>query len=199
MRFERISEQQIKILLSIDDLNNLNIRSEEIWEDVTKVRYIYTEMLCKAEREIGFQADRPIAVEVFKDPNKGYVLFITKSGSDFENEEEYFDITNDQLKQHPLFFQYKCIEDVISAATKLKKYEKTSGNVYAFKNKYYIEIKREHITPNAINDLIAILTEFGELDTSKYLLVSKKGELIVEGTFIKKLSKYFNKKQSPLD
>lgn len=65
MRLERLNYNKIKIFLTFDDLSERGLTKEDLWRNAPKVQQLFRDMMQEANKELGFEADGPIAVEVF--------------------------------------------------------------------------------------------------------------------------------------
>ena len=64
MRLERLNYNKIKNFLTFDDLSERGLTKEDLWRNAPKVQQLFRDMM-QANKELGFEADGPIAVEVF--------------------------------------------------------------------------------------------------------------------------------------
>lgn len=79
MKIERISENQIRCTLSNLDLSVRNMNLSELAYGTEKARNLFKEMVQKASREVGFDAeDIPLMVEAIPMANESVMLIITK-------------------------------------------------------------------------------------------------------------------------
>lgn len=79
MRIEKINEKQIRCTLSHDDLSTRHINITELAYGSEKARSLFREMLTKASREFGFQAENtPLMIEAVPLSEDGIMLLITK-------------------------------------------------------------------------------------------------------------------------
>lgn len=78
MRLERLNYNKIKIFLTFDDLSERGLTKEDLWRNAPKVQQLFRDMMQEANTELGFEADGPIAVEVFSLQAQGMVVIVTK-------------------------------------------------------------------------------------------------------------------------
>ncbi len=79
MRIEKISEKQIRCTLSPDDLSTRHINISELAYGSEKARSLFREMLTKASKEFGFQAENtPLMIEAVPLSEDSIMLLITK-------------------------------------------------------------------------------------------------------------------------
>lgn len=79
MKIERINENQIRCTLSNFDLSVRNVNLNELAYGSEKARNLFREMIQRASREVGFEAeDIPLMVEAIPMANDSVMLIITK-------------------------------------------------------------------------------------------------------------------------
>jgi len=79
MRIERISENKIKITVSLEDLVERNIDVETLNYNSREAQELFWDMMKKAELEFGFTtSDAQLCIEAVPDSINGYVVTITK-------------------------------------------------------------------------------------------------------------------------
>lgn len=79
MRIEKVNEKQIRCTLSRDDLSNRHLNISELAYGSEKARSLFREMLTKAFREFGFQAENmPLMIEAVPLSEDSIMLLITK-------------------------------------------------------------------------------------------------------------------------
>src|SRR5690606_26216031 len=81
MKIERLSPDKIRIFLTYDDLVDRGIQKDDIWREIPKVHELFSDMMEQAYSELGFDANGPLAVEVFALPAQGMVIIVTRGGS----------------------------------------------------------------------------------------------------------------------
>ena len=79
MKFEKITDEKIKIIFNIEDMKSHNISSQTILDSSTFSQELLQTMLTKAEEEVGFFAyDSKLLVEATIAPNQECIFTITK-------------------------------------------------------------------------------------------------------------------------
>ncbi len=73
MRLERLNYNKIKIFLTLDDLTDRGLTKEDLWKDSFKVHQLFKDMMNEANTELGFEANGPIAVEVYSLQAQGWL------------------------------------------------------------------------------------------------------------------------------
>jgi adapter protein MecA 1/2 len=193
MRLERLNYNKIKIFLTFDDLMERGLTKEDLMSDSLKVHQLFRDMIEEASDELGFEADGPIAVEVYSLQAQGMVIIVTKGAIDQEEDEEFLDdyiemqVTLDE--SNDIFYQFHTFEDVIQLTSRLYNLYILGGRLYSYENHFYLLIE-EDIKMNTEN-LIAILAEFGNPATITKHRVHEYGKVIFEENAMKDIHHYF--------
>lgn len=79
MKIEKLSDNKIKVVFSIKELENQNIDYHSFMSNSIENRYIFSSLLSKAKEELDFNTDNcKISVETFELSNGNFILTITK-------------------------------------------------------------------------------------------------------------------------
>ncbi len=197
MRLERLNYDKIKIFLTFDDLSERGITKEEMWQDIPKVHQLFRDMMLEASDELGFEADGPIAIEVFSVPAQGMVIIVSKAQPDHNVEEQFDDgfiemqVTLDESEE--IIYEFYNIEDVISLAPRLTSFGVTSGCLLHFENKYFITFDEQELFGIDMDAFIALLSEFGYPSTTTIFRLNEYGLNIIENNAIEKVYHTFFK------
>ncbi|RBW70314.1 genetic competence negative regulator [Bacillus taeanensis] len=195
MRLERLTYNKIKVFLTFDDLNERGITKEELWQDVPKVQQLFREMMLEADDELGFKADGPIAVEVFALPAQGMIVIVTKESTECDFAEEYEDdfiemqVTLDESDE--IFYTFSSFEDVISLSQRLYIVELTGGRLFSYEDRFYLEFSEEDLKDISIDQVIALLAEFGSPSTLTSHRVIEYGKILIGENAVAALHHYF--------
>ena len=197
MRLERLNYDKIKIFLTFDDLSERGITKEEMWQDIPKVHQLFRDMMLEASDELGFEADGPIAIEVFSIPAQGMVIIVTKAQNGQEVEEEFDDgfiemqVTLDESEE--IIYEFFNIEDVISLTPRLTSFGVPSGRLLHFENKYFITFEEQDLFGIDKDAFIALLSEYGNPSTTTIYRLNEYGLKIIENNAIEKIYQTFFK------
>lgn len=200
MRLERLNYNKIKIFLTFDDLMERGLSKEDLWQDVPKVHQLFREMMDEANVELGFEADGPVAVEVFSLQAQGMVVIVTKGSNEETYEEDDFDedyiemqVTLDE--SFDIFYEFASIEDVISLSVRLFQMGISGGTFSTFENYYFLELKPHELSKVQIDDMISILAEYGSSSTITTHRVYEYGKVLMKDNAIEQINHFFvNKK-----
>jgi len=194
MRLERLNYNKIKIFLTQDDLMDRGLTKEDLWKDSLKVHQLFREMMNEASEELGFNANGPIAVEVYSLQAQGMVIIVTKHSNDEDIDDEYLDdYIEMQVKvdeSQDVLYEFLDFEDVIHLSKTLSRLNVWGGTLYSFNGRYYLLF--DQLQPISIDELIAILAEYGTPTPITVHRLQEYGKTIMNGNAMEQLQKYFH-------
>ncbi|WP_369900390.1 genetic competence negative regulator [Bacillus manliponensis] len=199
MRLERLNYNKIKIFLTFDDLSERGLTKEDLWKDAPKVQQLFRDMMQEANKELGFEADGPIAVEVFSLQAQGMVVIVTKENDESDTEDEFRDefiemqVTLDESEH--ILYEFASLEDVIALASRLYPLGVTGGKLYSWEGRFYLWIEEETLALLKA-DMIAILAEFGNSSTVAIYRIMEYGKELMDDSAIEQIYEYFISKKS---
>lgn len=96
MKIEKISDNQIRCILTPDDLKSRDIRISELTYGSGKARSLFQEMMKEAFRDYGFRVDNsPLMVEAMPDSGGNLTLIVTKVKDPEEVDSRFAHFTSD--------------------------------------------------------------------------------------------------------
>lgn len=194
MRLERLNYNKIKIFLTFDDLMERGLTKEDLWQNAPKVQQLFRDMMQEANKELGFEADGPIAVEVFSLQAQGMVVIVTKEHQHIDAEEDFHDdfiemqVTLDESDD--ILYEFASFEDLISLAGRLYLLNMTGGKLYSFQNRFYLLLE-EDTTSISKENLIAILAEYGNSATITIYRLMEYGKELMKKQAIEQVYRHF--------
>ncbi|MFX3624749.1 MAG: genetic competence negative regulator [Ectobacillus sp.] len=193
MRLERLTYNKIKIFLTFDDLLERGLTKEDLWQNAPKVQQLFRDMMQEANRELGFEADGPIAVEVFSLQAQGMIVIVTKEHQDTELDEDFSDdfiemqVTLDESDD--ILYEFNSFEDVISLSKRLYPLGITGGKLYSFHNRFYLLLEDDATILS--ENLIALLAEFGNSATITIYRLMEYGKELMSDRAVEQVYAYF--------
>lgn len=166
MRLERLNYNKIKIFLTFDDLSERGLTKEDLWRNAPKVQQLFRDMMQEANKELGFEADGPIAVEVFSLQAQGMVVIVTKENQEMDTDDEFRDefiemqVTLDESEH--ILYEFATLDDVINLSNRLYNLGVTGGKLYTWDERFYLWVEEEEQIQLLKADFIAILAEYGD-------------------------------------
>ncbi|MES9695986.1 genetic competence negative regulator [Bacillus sp. JJ927] len=202
MRLERLNYNKIKIFLTFDDLSERGLTKEDLWRNAPKVQQLFRDMMQEANKELGFEADGPIAVEVFSLQAQGMVVIVTKENHEVDTEDEFRDefiemqVTLDESEH--ILYEFATLDDVINLSNRLYNLGVTDGKLYTWDDRFYLWIEEEEEEQFQLlkADFIAILAEYGNPSTATIYRVMEYGKELMDSQAVEQIYNYFVKKQN---
>lgn len=193
MKFKRLSEDKIQIIVSSEDLEKRQVKKWDLMPNSPKAQELFQEMLEEAYHECGFEVDSEtqLMVEAYPMTAESLVIIVTKIKQksfikdiiprDDEDDDELFDDLEDEdlseFESENLVYVFKDFEDVVqvSKVIWLDYLEKCS--VYKYKNAYYLAFPS---SDNLSDHAIGMLGEYGTLVHSAECFFKEHGQTMIK-------------------
>lgn len=195
MKFEKITDIKIKIILSLQDMESNNVSAENIFSNSISSQKLLQDILNRAQKEIGFETgDSKLLVEAIMSSEQECTFTITKL-----DEQK---ITLENINSS-FIFKFDTFDDFVSLCTffnnfdflLLKDISKNFSLIY-YNNTYFLKLinaKNNFIT---INYLKTFFNEFGKdvsLSSNIDGLLNEYGKIIFSKNAIIKCINFFCK------
>ncbi|MBT2638851.1 genetic competence negative regulator [Bacillus sp. ISL-39] len=194
MRLERLTNNKIKIFLTIDDLSDRGLTKEDIWKDSLKWHQLFHDMLEEASEEFDLDIIGSVAVEIFSLHAQGMVMIVTMIEQD-EDEEQFDDgIIEMQVTlegSEDILFEFENIEDVIQLAKRLLDAGIIGGSLHFMNVHYYLLMNG--ILPDEADKTVSIMAEYGVPSILSIHRLLEYGNEIMEERAVESLVHYFMK------
>ncbi|OEF97272.1 adaptor protein [Vulcanibacillus modesticaldus] len=196
MRVERLGQDKIKIFLTFDDLKDRGINKEDFWKDVPKVHDLFNEIMEQAYEELGFELTGPIAVEIFALPAQGMVVIVSRGKSNLlfgeELEDELYALEVTLEESDFIVFAFNDFENLVTASKLVNKYLVNGGKLYFYKEHYVLVLEQSDVKDGEVDNLIAQLSEFGEVSPITAAVLEEYGKLIIPKDATKEIVVHFS-------
>lgn len=177
MKFEKLNNNKIRIVLSLKDMTSNNISTDTVFSGNSISEKFLQDILYKAEEEINFKTnDSKLLVEILRGFEGGLIFNITK----FKEYSDIYVCLN-------LMFEFTSFEDFLCLCTYLKNmnffdFEKYGSqfSLALYNNTYYLSISDYCQLPL---NLLNALNEFGNpIDSSANLdgVINEYGKILFE-------------------
>ncbi|MEN1969131.1 genetic competence negative regulator [Lentibacillus sp. N15] len=192
MRIERVSDSQFTIFLTFDDLIERGFTKEDLWEDVTGVRNLFSDMMYEASSELGFELGGVLLVQVHLMQAQGMHVIVTQHHETINWDEDFVEmkVTLDESKE--LIFSFDEFEDVIQLAAYLHAKSMDGGKIYFMDDRYYMLIEEADLSGNHKEHIIAIILEFSSPSIITSTRLKEYGKVIMERTAIRQIVDTFH-------
>lgn len=212
MKIEKISENQIKFILTKADLSDRNIDIEELTSPSAKTQDLFREIMEQAMEECDFVADdAPLMVEAVPVALDGIMIIVTKL-TDTENAENKYTLISQskdarRFKRKSLvdpdngtkegelvlLYSFSALDDVILLAKRLAGTYHGNNALYKHEGRYFLILQNDAFSNmKDFEALDMVLAEYGQKHVSTQLskyFVMEHGEPILKECAIKLLSK----------
>ena len=212
MRIEKISETQVKFILSKTDLEERNIRINELAYGSEKTHMLFQEMMRQAHMECNFESENtPLMVEAMPVGKSHVVIVVTKIADNIEDDRPLNLMPcahgNDLFRTHGFaepkpelgleenfaIFSFGRLDDASLAAKRLHDYYMGQSRLYKCDSRYYLVIQEDAHAAYALFEAEMVLHEYGEKHVSNSLseiYLGEHGELMIENQAVEKMAWY---------
>ncbi len=203
MKIEKLTDDKLKITLSIDDLEERNINLHSFMYNSPESQDLFWELLQTAEKEYGFHVDDSfIYVEAATTGSGNFTLLVTKTND--KNPEipkvpakpKKYSKDNFKLKRKVTevstkdnFYIFQSFEDILSFCSICDTTILHDNTLFQLNKEYYLKI--DFIPYNMILDYATVVkcTPMLEAKLSEY------GKVVIEKDALQTLSSYFYQKK----
>lgn len=203
MRIEKLTENKIRIILNMQDLQEKNIDLHSFMSNSIESQDLFYDMLDKAEKEIGFQTkDYKLMIEALAAPEGNFILTVTRIVPEKDSKKKLKVKrktpnvpTNLSVYKFDNFDEYLefCIslmsDSKISTYTFLKK-----STLYLYKSKYYLCLYLNEKDLSSFKSVHYSIIEFASHVNNSSLFERKLkeyGKVIFKTNAIKTCVKHF--------
>ena len=215
MKIERISENQLKLTLTKDDLKERDIKLEDLITPSEKTQKLFHDIMEQALEEEDFVSENtPLMVEAAPMGTEGIMIIVTKVNNKDGKNKGPADLLQQaqetrRWKKKPLdklehteeqnsdilIYSFPELDDVIRVSLRLDGGFRGESSVYKNEGKYFLVLQSDTYTAEESSaELELILKEYGQKHVStplaKYYLL-EHGETIIADKAVKALAKTF--------
>ena len=215
MKIERISENQLKLTLTKNDLKERDIKLEDLISPSEKTQKLFRDIMEQALDEEDFVSENtPLMVEAVPMGTEGIMIIVTKVNNKDKKGNTAADLLQQaqetrRWKKKPLdtlehaeeknsdilIYSFPELDDVIRVSLRLDGGFKGESSVYKNDGKYFLVLQGDTYTAEESSDeLELVLKEYGQKHVStplaKYYLL-EHGETIIADKAVKALAKTF--------
>lgn len=211
MKIEKISDTQIKFLLTNEDLKEREIKLSELAQGSEKAQAFFRDIMTEAMLDCGFDAGntplmieaRPVSMDsviiivskVLQDDNMDKkVSLVPKSLQERKFKQEdikeniNIELDSEEIDEENIYlYSFKEFDDIINLSKRIINIYKGSSILYKFYDKYYLVLQK---SISLANEIEYIISEYGEKNKSnsisKYYLL-EHAEVIIKEKALEKL------------
>jgi adapter protein MecA 1/2 len=210
MKMERLSDTQVRFVLSKSDLDERNIKMNELAYGSDKTHQLFQEMMLLALNEYEFQGENtPLMLEAMRVGVDAVIVVVTKV-TDSDCSEQRLNLipearTTAKFKRRQLIappeesseedsisiFSFDSLDILTDAASRLSGSFVGVSRAYKYDGRYFLMLQNETPGLQTTDDIEGILFEYGEKhvsDTISKQYLVEHGEAIVRDDAVEKLS-----------
>lgn len=159
MKFEKLTDTKIRIILSIKDIESNNLSIDDVLSNSKDSQNLLDTLITKAEQELDFKTeDSQLLVEAISSYRDEYIFTITKL-----LEDKIYCCKNNTY----FIFKFDCFDDFVNLCTFLKNFsylclKEISKNfsLIFYNNNYYLKFVETECSSIVINYIRCLFDEF---------------------------------------
>lgn len=163
-------------------------------ERLDKVAVFFHEMLEEANDIFDMEIHGSVAVEIFSMKAQGMVMILTITETELDKEEllseGFLEMQVTVEETVDILYEFTDIEYVIDAVKQLEQNNFKGGSLYNLNERYYLCFV--DISSFKEEQIIAILSEFGEVSLKSIYIIEEYGNVIKKDNAIETLVHFFN-------
>ena len=172
MKFEKLSENKIKITLTSQDLKDKNIDFHSFMSNPLEKQDLFLDILEEAEEEIGFEfKDYPVRIEALAMANGEFIVTVTRVVPDSKNLHKKVSVKrkNTKIDSKYAIYKFASFDDYCNFVKYLKNHNlslsyKVAKNIllYLYKEDYYIVFDNINLKYSNIAKFNSAIIEFAK-------------------------------------
>ncbi len=205
MKVEKISENQIKLILTSADLKENNLKLEELIKPSDKTQDLFRGLMEKAFSQCGFEVDNtPLMVEATPISVDGLMIIITKLPDKNSQKENMALMSQNKdlrrykkkgvsaLKNKPvsedniIIYSFVCLDNALDASVRIAKTFAGFSELYKYNRKYFLILQSDKKENDETMEFV--LNEYGNRYASnvltKYYLM-EHGNILIHNPAVK--------------
>lgn len=207
MKFEKISENKIRITLNIEDLKEKDIDFHSFMSNSIESQDLFLDMLDQAEKEVGFVTkDYRVMIEALAMSNGNFVLTITRMIPDVAEKPKRKKVAikrkHSQITEGLAIYRFETFDDFCMFCQSLKFSFQTNltslakkNSLYIYQDQYYLVFENINLECSNIKSFYSAITEFAYFVNHSDLFVRKLceyGKILMKNNAIKICNKHFS-------
>lgn len=208
MKFEKLNENKIRIILNTQDLLDKHIDFNSFMSNSIETQGLFLDMLEEAEAKVGFVTkDYKIKIEALAMDSGDFVIIVTRFNEEQKNSSVVKPrrITARRKSTVPnsdyLIYSFNSFDDVCNFSNYINEFDgciniAKSAVLYDYNSKYYLSFTKINTEHPRIKNFYALVTEFGTYINNPDLFIHKlteRGTVIIKNNAVKTCATYFSK------
>lgn len=213
MKFEKLSENKIRITLTAGDLKEKDIDFHDFMSNPLETQDLFLDILEEAKEKVGFNtADYRVKIEALAMIDGDFVVNVTRMSEtektlpSTSTPKKKFKVRRKSLtpKSEQAIYKFDTFDDYCYFIQYLSKNGMSKVHniakkivAYTYQNEYYLIFHNINPEDKNLLKFYSSITEFGTYINNSALLISKLeeyGNIIIKNNALKTSLKHFNKK-----
>ena len=186
MRFEKLTENKIKITLNNKDLAEKNIDFHSFMSNSLETQTLFLDMLDEAEEKVGFSTKNyKIRVEALAMSDGNFIVTVTRLRPDLDietttNKSKRLKAKRKEIKtqSNQMVYAFNNFDDFCNFSSFINNiYELSSlakkNILYLYKDKYFLVLSQINVNNSDIKKLYTIISEFATYVHNPDILAAK--------------------------
>ena len=208
MKFEKLSENKLRIILSMKDLEEKDIDFHDFMANSLETQDLFLDMLEEAEEKVGFNTKNyKVKIEALAMTDMDFIVTVTRitpeSEKLYSNSKKKFKVCRKQIKSelNQAVYRFNSFDDYCYFIQYLSQnHLLTSVNVaknifvYCYKNQYYLVLNNINVEYPHIKKFYSSIVEFATYINNSNLFIAKLnecGHLVIKNNALKTSLKHF--------
>lgn len=205
MRIEKLTENKIRFILNIDDLQERNIDFHSFMSNSIESQDLFLDMLEQAEAEVGFKTENyKLMIEAIATSDGNFVLTVTRLSEETPKKSSKKDLKVKRKNIVPnkllSLYKFNSFDDFCEFCTYITdilplSYSKLKNvSLYLYNGSYYLVLKNIRITVEDFKVFCTAISEFGTFVSDPALFerkIKEYGKLIINEYAISTSLKFF--------
>ncbi len=208
MKIEKVSENKIKVTLSVSDLKERNIDFGSLSYNSPQAQELFWDMMHQAEIEYGFSASNAqLFIEATPGSGENLVITVTRveEDEDFESIHKYIKnrFRKSELRTRKkarkissgvLVYSFDEFEDLCLAARVISEYYNGDSTLFKYDTLYYLVLSNTSVASTHPEYFESVMSEYGNKVSSTAFVegfLNEHGDKLIEYDALQILDSYF--------
>ena len=202
MKFEKISNNKIKVIISPDDSMFWNLSSARL--DISnEANSVFWEIIHQAEQETGIAFENcKLTIEALQKDDSTFILFITRAALINRKKIQPKSLDVKKPKNKPYIdpyedvYEFGALDDIIDFINTHPYFAvsmSTHTTLYKYKDLYYLAIEVSGLDDDLLDDFDITVSEFANPTLMPFMpcVLQEHGQVLISGTALEDLYKNF--------
>ena len=187
MKIEKLTENKVRIILNIDDLQEKNIDLHDLMSSNFDAHNIFMDILDEVEEKVGFDTKGcKIAIEAMATSDGNFIFTVTKSAAEFKEEKrKKAKVTlkrkTEKLENKTAIYSFSSFDEFCNLCTYINNLEGINNfkgiaknvSLYNLNNTYYLLLSNINTNYKYLAKFYVAITEFAKFTGNTTSLESK--------------------------